>query len=129
MLRHSHSVFSNNEVSRALDLLRSFVVKYPPNAVRAPSPRLYFQSTRTSLIGSRPLVRMSSFLDVPDDNVPPLVTFRDLELLHHRLVDEGREKDIKYTTWVCKAYEWALRIRRDEAIKAKPEGDGSLMVC
>ena len=55
-----------------------------------------------------------------DDTVPPLITFRDVELLHHRLVDEGMERDIKYVTWLCKAYEWALRIRRDEAIKATP---------
>lgn len=23
-------------------------------------------------------------------------------------------------TWLCKAYEWALRVRRDEAVKARP---------
>jgi hypothetical protein len=58
-----------------------------------------------------------------DDNVPPLMAFRDLELLHHRLVDEGMEKDIKYVTWLCKAYEWALRVRRDEAVKARPASE------
>ena len=63
---------------------------------------------------------MTSAAEVPDDNVPPLLTFRDLELLHHRLIDVGRQKDIKFVTWICKAYEWALRIRRDETIKAKP---------
>ncbi|KAF8181065.1 hypothetical protein BJ912DRAFT_980200 [Pholiota molesta] len=30
------------------------------------------------------------------------------------------QKDIGYVTWLCKAYEWALRVRRDEAMKAKP---------
>ena len=72
---------------------------------------------------------MSSFADVPDDNVPPLITFRDVELLHHRRVDKERVKDVKYTTCVCKAYEWALRLRRDEAIKAKPRDARRLMVC
>jgi len=47
------------------------------------------------------------------------MTFRDLEILHHRLVDDMRDKDIKYVTWLCKAYEWALRVRRDATVKAK----------
>jgi hypothetical protein len=111
---------SNENVTRAMSLLRAFAAKYPPNSVRTPSPKLPFQSTRTSLVGNRPLVRMTSAADMADDNVPPLITFRDVELLHHRLVDEGMEKDIKYITWLCKAYEWALRVRRDEAIKARP---------
>jgi hypothetical protein len=63
---------------------------------------------------------MTSAADMVDDHVPPLITFRDVELLHHRLVDEEMLKDIKYITWLCKAYEWALRVRRDEAIKARP---------
>lgn len=111
---------SNENVTRAMSLLRAFAAKYPPNSVRTPSPKLPFQSTRTSLVGKRPLVRMTSAADMADDNVPPLITFRDVELLHHRLVDEGMQKDIKYVTWLCKAYEWALRVRRDEAIKSKP---------
>jgi len=110
----------NENLTRAMAHLRAFAAKYPPNTIRTPSPKLHFQSTRTSLVGSRPLVRMTSSADMIDDNVPPLITFRDVEILHHRLVDEGMEKDIKYVTWLCKAYEWALRVRRDEAIKARP---------
>lgn len=63
---------------------------------------------------------MTSAAEVPDDYVPPLVTFRDVEILHHRLIDDARKKDIGYVTWLCKAYEWALRVRRDEAVKARP---------
>lgn len=114
---------SNENLSRAMALLRSFAAKYPPTSIRTPSPKAHFQSTRTSLVGSRPLVRMTSAADMIDDNVPPLMAFRDLELLHHRLVDEGMEKDIKYVTWLCKAYEWALRVRRDEAVKARPASE------
>lgn len=100
--------------------LRAFASKYPSNTVRSPRSKLELQSTRTSLAGSRPLIRMTSAAEVPDDNVPPLLTFRDLEVLHHRLIDEERTKDIRYVTWLCKAYEWALRVRRDETIKARP---------
>lgn len=121
LFRHKLMLLTSNEnLTRAMSLLRAFAAKYPPNSVRTPSPKLPFQSTRTSLVGKRPLVRMTSAADMADDNVPPLITFRDVELLHHRLVDEGMEKDIKYVTWLCKAYEWALRVRRDEAIKARP---------
>ena len=48
--------------------------------------------------------------------------------MHHRLVvDEsrgnggrkGRERDIGYVKYLCKAYEWALRVRRDEGVRAR----------
>ncbi|KAF8154238.1 hypothetical protein B0H34DRAFT_773588 [Crassisporium funariophilum] len=110
---------------RAMDHLRSFASQYPANALRNPPPKRAFQSTRTSLVGSRPLVRMTSSAEVPDDHVPPLLTFRDIEVLHHRLIDEERTKDIGYVTWVCKSYEWALRVRRDNAVKAKIPKVGS----
>ncbi|KDR78309.1 hypothetical protein GALMADRAFT_119345 [Galerina marginata CBS 339.88] len=106
-------------ISQAMTQLRSFAARYPPDDIRTPSPKLPLQSTRTSLVGQRPLVRMTSSAEVPDDNVPPLLTFRDIEVLHHRLIMEERPKDIGYITWLCKAYEWALRVRRDEAVKAR----------
>jgi len=109
--------------------LRAFAAQYPPNTVRTPPPKLPLQSTRTSLAGSRPLVRMTSAAEVPDDHVPPLITFRDVEILHHRLVDEERMKDIKYITWLTKAYEWALRIRRDETVKSRVEQDTTSVVA
>jgi len=102
-----------------MDHLKAFAAQYPPNDVRTPTPKIILRSTRTSLVGSRPLVRMTSETEVPDDHVPPLMVFRDISILHHRLLDEGRTKDIKYVTWLCKAYEWALRVRRDAAVKAK----------
>ncbi|KAF5329730.1 hypothetical protein D9619_008986 [Psilocybe cf. subviscida] len=104
---------------RAMEHLRAFAAKYPPDNVRTPALKPAFRSTRSQLVANRPLVRMTSASEVPDDHVPPLATFRDLEILHHRLVDDMRDKDIKYVTWLCKAYEWALRVRRDETVKAK----------
>ena len=109
----------SDETDRAMDHLKAFAAQYPPNDVRTPTPKSILRSTRTALVGSRPLVRMTSETEVPDDHVPPLLMFRDIEVLHHRLTDEGRTKDIGYVTWLCKAYEWALRIRRDAAVKAK----------
>lgn len=102
-----------------MDHLKNFAQQYPPNDIRTPTPKTPLRSTRTSLIGSRPLVRMTSETEVPDDHVPPLLMFRDIEVLHHRLTDDGRTKDIGYVTWLCKAYEWALRVRRDAGVKAR----------
>lgn len=100
--------------------LRAFAAKYPPKQVRTPPPKPAFRATRTALVGARPLVRMAGVTEVPDDHVPPLFTFRNVEILHHRLVYFARKADIGYVTWLCKAYEWALRVRRDEAVKARP---------
>ena len=102
-----------------MDHLKAFAAQYPPGDVRTPTPKTDLRSTRTSLVASRPLVRMTSETEVPDDHVPPLMTFRDISVLHLRLIDEDRTKDIKYVTWLCKSYEWALRIRRDAAVKAE----------
>ena len=109
----------SGELDRAMKHLKNFVAKYPPNHIRTPTPKSTFRSTRTSLLGSRPLVCMTSTTEVPDDHVPPLMMFRDISVLHMRLLDEGRMKDITYMTWLCKSYESALRMRRDAAVKAE----------
>lgn len=61
--------------------------------------------------------------DIPDDRVPPLLTFTEVEVLHHKLAAADRVSDIKYLKWVCKSYEGALRARRDAAIRAKPPSE------
>jgi hypothetical protein len=116
------NIFHNRseELDRAIDHLKKFVELYPPNDIRVPTPKIRLRSTRTSLEGSRPLVRMTSETEVPDDHVPPLIVFRDVALLHDRLLDAGREKDIDFLTWLCKSYECGLRMRKDASVKARP---------
>jgi hypothetical protein len=112
-------------LDEALERLRAFVAHYPPNAVRElPSPvtptRLsdHMRSSRVSLVaGGRPLVRLTTALDVQDDDVPPLLTFADIEVLHHRLVAAGNVRGVAYVKWVCKTYEGALRKRREATLK------------
>ncbi|KAI0246335.1 hypothetical protein BJV78DRAFT_1286525 [Lactifluus subvellereus] len=109
-------------IDEALACLRAFVARYPPYVVREQSPppptRLSnIRTMRVSLAGARPLVRLTTALDVRDDHVPPLLTFADLETLHHRLVAAGDLKGLAYVKWVCKAYEGALRRRREAALK------------
>ncbi|KAI0339109.1 hypothetical protein BDW22DRAFT_1347966 [Trametopsis cervina] len=77
-------------------------------------------STRTSLVGSRPLVRLINSTEIPDETVPPLLTFSELEVLHHRLVSAKRAEDIRYIKWLSRAYEGALKARRDSIMSAKP---------
>ena len=52
-----------------------------------------------------------------------------VEILHHRLIDEARVKDIKYVTRLCKVYECGLRKWRDVAVKSKPVGTETEVVA
>jgi len=112
-----HSV---GNLDRSVGQVKVFAERYPPSSTRQPAPKLPLQSTRTVLHGPRPLVRMTSTTELPDDTVPPLLTFTDVEILHHRLVAAGRKDAIGYIKYVCKAYEGALRIRRDLTMRAEP---------
>ncbi|KAH9964881.1 hypothetical protein BC827DRAFT_1185755 [Russula dissimulans] len=115
-------------VDEALACLRAFAARYPPSAVReSSSPRTAqgrgrgrpdMRAMRVSLAGrDRPLVRLTTALDEQDDLVPPLLTFADVEVLHHRLVAAGDLRGLAYVKWVCKTYEGALRKRREETLK------------
>ena len=77
------------------------------------------RDARTVLAAPRPIVRLTTALDVPDDTVPPLLTFADLEIVHHRLVWAKDREGMRYVKWVCKAYEGSLRTRRDKVLKLR----------
>jgi hypothetical protein len=102
--------------------LHAFAAKYPPNDVRTLPLKPHVRSTCTSLVGQRTLVHTKA-TEVPVDKVPLLMTFHDVEILHHWLIAEARVKDIKYVMWLCKVYGYGLRKRRDEAIESKPGWD------
>jgi len=143
----------SGDIDGALALLRSFVSRYPPNAVlqptnpqlasldtspivmpiKVPSKSQIFAkppilSTRTVLTNpaslsswtARPLVRLTSVVTPKDDRVPPVIGFSDVDLLHARLAEHGRIKDVGYIKWVCMAYASALKKRRDAVLKAAP---------
>ena len=89
-------------------------------------------STRTALTNpasvsstARPLVRLTSVVTPKDDRVPPVVGFSDVELLHARLAEHGRIKDVGFIKWVCVAYANALKKRRDAVLKAAPTPRGN----
>ncbi|KAJ7160978.1 hypothetical protein C8R46DRAFT_357307 [Mycena filopes] len=126
MVERAHVAFMrvlalNGEVQRALDHIRAFAERYPPSHLYERRPKANFRSTRTVLVvGSHPLVRLTAPTEVPDDGVSPLLLFSDLELLHHRLVAANMKEGVAYVKYISKAYEWALRGRRDAAMKAHP---------
>ncbi|KAF9494640.1 hypothetical protein BDN71DRAFT_1563275 [Pleurotus eryngii] len=107
----------HGKIDEGLDHVRSFVQDFPPPAIRTPRPWTTIRGTRTVLFAPRPLVRATTPVEIPDDTVPPLLTFGDVDVLHHRLVALGRGKDIGYLKWVVKSYEGALRTRREKAMK------------
>ncbi|KAF6749705.1 hypothetical protein DFP72DRAFT_1034551 [Ephemerocybe angulata] len=117
----------NHQPDKAMDIIRAFAARYPPQAVRVPPPKPMIRSTKM-MLGTgdtritRPLVRMTGATEVGDDYVPPVLMWRDVEALHHKLVACGKTRDIKYLGWVTKAYEWALRVRRDEAMSIVSRG-------
>ncbi|KAJ7854968.1 hypothetical protein B0H14DRAFT_3648214 [Mycena olivaceomarginata] len=85
----------NGQLQRALDLIRAFAERYPPSHIYERRPKEGFRSTKTVLVGARPLIRLSSPNEVPDDSVPPFLMFNDLEILHHqpsRSLDEIRDR-------------------------------------
>ncbi|KAG6377684.1 hypothetical protein JVT61DRAFT_14453 [Boletus reticuloceps] len=148
----------SGDVDGALALLRSFVSRYPPNAVLQPADsqlvsfdtpsiampigsslisksttvQLFAKppilSTRTALTNpassalstARPLVRLTSVVVPKDDRVPPVIGFSDVDLLHARLAEQRKIKDLGYIKWVCMAYGNALKKRRDAVLKAAP---------
>ncbi|THG94241.1 hypothetical protein EW026_g7193 [Hermanssonia centrifuga] len=99
---------------------KAFAYRYPPPVICEPPPKHPLRSTRMTLIAAKPIVRLTNASDVPDDAVPPLLSFSEVEVLHHRLVAANRVQDLKYLTWMCKAYENALRTRRERTLKATP---------
>ncbi|KAG1733492.1 hypothetical protein EDB19DRAFT_1730423 [Suillus lakei] len=136
----------NSNVDRAIALVRTFMSRYPPTALLPPSPQSIVYSdvtnkrtitlfakppilsTRTVLTNPsstpRPLVRLTSAIGPPDERVPPLLSFADVELLHARLVEQGRGKEVGFLKWACKAYEGALRTRREAVLGARiPVGE------
>lgn len=123
--------YRTGRIETALQHVNTFHTLYPPSTVSPPPSWLKredyqnktiekdpMSSTRVSLLAeARPLVRLSSPIDVVDTSVSPLLLFKDVELLHHRLVWAGRIKDIGRLKYITKCYETALRRRRGELMK------------
>ncbi|CCM03930.1 uncharacterized protein FIBRA_06082 [Fibroporia radiculosa] len=107
-------------LQRALNHVRTFAEHYPPLRVLSTQAKPVLYSSRPILSIHRPLVRLTSATDIPDDHVPPMLTFSELEILHHRLLAAGDRTGLGFVKWVCKAYEGALWRRRAAALRDAP---------
>ncbi|EJU00254.1 hypothetical protein DACRYDRAFT_109000 [Dacryopinax primogenitus] len=101
-----------DQLDESLSLVRVFMKRFPPVSLHA-RPQ-----TPGEALAFRPALRSSQAersLSESDDAVPPVLLFRDVELLHHRLVARGRFEDVGFLRWACKAYVGGLRERRMKA--------------
>jgi len=131
-----------NLLDKAMERIRLFAQTFPPKAllVLPTSTKPPLRSTQAILsttdqgtetiaiprpsassilsdIGGRPLVRLTSDAELVDDSVPPFLTFKDVEFLHHRLIAANRLADVKYLTWLLKSYSGSLRRRRERTLQ------------
>lgn len=101
-----------NPVTESLALLDRFHTLFPPSSILqtyTPTTRVPFQ------------IRMTDPTSAPESDIPPVMLWPDVDVLHQRLVREGRRKDIGWLTWLCKSYEVNIRKRRRWRLKRRGE--------
>lgn len=54
-----------------------------------------------------------------------MLSFTEIEVLHHKLVTSSRQRDIGFLKWMCKAYDGSLRMRRERSLHALPQDSSS----
>ena len=63
---------------------------------------------------------MTSSTEIGDDTIPPILTFHNVELLHHRLVVLEDTKSIKRLDYVLRCYSGLVRARRKANMRTDP---------
>lgn len=56
--------------------------------------------------------------EIGDDTIPPMLSFRDVEVLHLRLVAKEDVKAIRSLGYVIESYQGSLRMRKKKAVTA-----------
>jgi hypothetical protein len=87
----------------SLALLEEFVRLYPPESVRA---------TYAPYVAPEFLIRMTMPDSIGEPAVPPHLLFRDIEVLHNKLVRDEEWDGVARIKWACSAYERSLATRR-----------------
>ncbi|BEI89626.1 uncharacterized protein CcaverHIS019_0209880 [Cutaneotrichosporon cavernicola] len=91
------------DTRRSLSLLDEFVRLYPPESVR---------DTYSPYIAPEFTIRMTMPDSIGEPSVPPHLMFRDLEVLHNKLVRDENWDGVARIKWACSAYEKGLATRR-----------------
>lgn len=119
----------SHRLNEAMQTLRQFVDLYPAPE-RPPLPRnVEKTSSLLEPVTATTVYKAMQYSPLPS----PRLTFRHLELLHHRLVStEKRRKDVEFVTWVAHTYaasgkprtpasvskpSWESRVREAESIR------------
>jgi hypothetical protein len=105
------SLSSSTPIEEPIELLNKFYNSYPPTMILdgySATPPTPFQ------------IRMTDRTRLAESDIPPNILFGDVDVLHQRLVREGR-KELGWLKWVCKSYEVALRKRRKWRLKGRGE--------
>lgn len=95
-----------------MTILRQFHSSHPPTSILdgyTATPSTPFQ------------IRMIDRTRMAESDIPPHILWGDIDVLHQRLVREGRKAELGWLKWVCKSYEVALRKRRRWRLKGKGE--------
>lgn len=97
----SHAL--HNETDTALSLLSEFHNLYPPTDIlRSYSP----------LISHDFPVKFTDPTSTTESHVPPHILFKDVDVLHQRLVRDEKWDQVGKVKWICQSYEGALGKRR-----------------
>lgn len=93
----------NDDTTTSLSLLNQFHELYPPDHIlQGYSP--------TSDHGFS--VRFTDPTTVAESDVPPHLLFKDVDVLHQRLVRDDKLGEVGRVKWICQSYEKALVKRR-----------------
>jgi len=95
--------------TESTSLLSTFYETFPPASILrtyTPTPHTPFQIRTTDRAGA-------------ESDIPPHLLWSDVDVLHQRLVREGKKGEVGWLKWVCKSYEVALRKRRRWRLKGK----------
>ena len=68
-----------------------------------------------------PRIRLSSEINLLEDQVPPHLLFHDISILHQRLVRDGDLQGVGLVKWACVSYEKALETRRSRRLNSKKQ--------
>ena len=105
------SLSPSTPIEEPISVLSDFHSLYPPSTILdgySATPATPFQ------------IRMTDRTRIAESDIPPTILFGDVDVLHQRLVREGR-KELGWLKWVCKSYEVALRKRRKWRLKGRGE--------
>lgn len=96
-------------------MLEQFRVRFPASDIVNNDHTAFESEGRTPFT---PQIRLSSAINVLEDQVPPHLLFHDLSILHHRLVRDGDLQGVGLLKWACVSYEKALETRRSRRLRS-----------